>query len=153
MSTWAAYKVVFNPDRTDLAIGPTSLWRAQRPGIAPTVVFRTTYRYSDLPLTDPVEFQIPTAPPGRYLVSVYDGSEGGAQYTWEYSRVTERRAEALATPAPAQSLTPPAEATGVSSLATVLVGVSALSVGLLLGGLIMGRRREPGGPRPWRRNS
>lgn len=147
------YKVVFNPDRTDLAIGPKPLWRDHRRGVAPTVVFRTTYRYSDLPLTGPVEFQVPAAPPGRYLVSVYDGSEGGAHYTWEYFRVTERQAEAPATRAPAPSPPPTAEATGVSLLAAVLVGVSALLVGLLLGGLVTRRRRRLTAFRPWRRST
>src|SRR5918995_1833628 len=49
-----AYKIVFNPDRTDLGIGPRSLWREHRRGLAPTVVLRRTYRYSDLPLQGPV---------------------------------------------------------------------------------------------------
>jgi hypothetical protein len=138
----AAYKVVFNPDRTDLGIGPKSLWRDHRPDVAPTVVFRTTYAYSDLPLTGPVEFQIPTTPRGRYLVSIYDGSEGGAHYTWDYFRVTERQREAPATRRPAPSPPPTAEASGVSSLTTVIVGVTALLTGLMLGVLAERRRRR-----------
>ena len=124
-AAYPGYKVVFNPDRTDLGIGPRSLWRDHRPGLAPTVVFRTTYRYADLPLRDPVEFRVPDAPPGRYLVSIYDGSEGGAHDTWETFRVTERQTQA----------SPPrtSERAEVSVLATVLVGVSALLAGLLLG--------------------
>jgi hypothetical protein len=140
-----AYKVVFNPDRTDLGIGPKSLWRDHRPGVAPTVVFRTTYRYSDLPLTGPVEFEIPTAPPGRYLVSIYDGSEGGAHYTWEYFRVIEREREAPASRPPAPA--PAAKATGVSSLTAAIVGVTALLAGLFLGGLAARHwHRLPGKP-------
>jgi hypothetical protein len=128
-----AYKVVFNPDRTDLAIGPRLLWRDHRPAFAPTVVFRTTYRYSDLPPTGPVDFQVPAAPPGRYLVSIYDGSEGGSHYTWEYFRVTERRVGPPATRASATSPPATAEAPGPSLLASVIVGVAALLVGLVLG--------------------
>ncbi len=138
-----AYKVVFNPDRTDLAIGPESLWRDHRPGVAPTVIFRVTYRYSDLPLTGPVEFQVPTAAPGRYVVSIYDGSEGGAHYTWEYFRVTERSAEAQATRAPGASPPPAAEGTEVSLPATVLIGLSALLVGLFTASLVARRRPPP----------
>jgi hypothetical protein len=139
------YKVVFNPDRTDLLIGPKSLWRDHRPGIAPTVVFRKAYRYADLPLRGPVEFQVPEAPPGRYLVSVYDGSEGGVHYTWETFRVTEP-AQAIAGHAPAPSSLRTSAAAGVSVLAAVLVGASALLVGLLLGGLAAGRRRRRAPP-------
>jgi hypothetical protein len=137
-----AYKVVFNPDRTDLAIGPKALWRDHRPDVAPIVVFRTTYRYSDLPLGAPVDFRVPKVSPGRYLVSIYDGSEGGAHYTWEYFRVTEGRADAPATRAPASSPASTAEGAGISSLATVLVGVSCLLVGLFLGLFVLRRWRR-----------
>jgi hypothetical protein len=125
-----AYKVVFNPDRTDLGIGPRSLWADHRPGLAPTVVFRSTYRYADLPLAGPVEFQVPAAAPGRYLVGIYDGSEGGAHYTWEYFRVTGRGGEAP----------PTAEATGHSMPTTVLVGLTALLAGLFVGSKAARRR-------------
>ena len=140
-SAYPAYKVVFNPDRTDLSIGPESLWQEHRSGVAPAVVFRKTYRYSDLPLTGPVEFRVPTASPGRYLLSIYDGSERGAHYTWEYFRVSDAQAEA---PASRPSAADPAvtdQSTGVSLLAAVIVGVAALLVGLLLGGLAAGRLR------------
>ena len=138
----AAYKVVFNPDRTDLPI-TQSLWREHRPGVAPSVVLRKTYSYSDLPLTGPVEFRVPAAPPGRYLVSIYDGSEGGAHYTWEYFRVTGRQAQA-APPGPADPAPPAtAETTRVPLPAAVLAGVAALLAGLLLGGLAARRWRGP----------
>lgn len=133
-----AYKVVFNPDRTDLGIGPKSLWEAHRPGVVPTVVFRSPYKYSDLPLRGPVEFRVPVAPPGRYLVSIYDGSEGGSHYTWEYFRVKEQ------TPTMAQRPTPGLgnEATGVSSLAVVAVSLTAFVAGLSFGWLARARRRR-----------
>jgi hypothetical protein len=134
-----AYKVVFNPDRTDLAIGPKSLWQAHRSGVVPAVVFRLPYKYSDLPLRDPVEFRVPVAPPGRYLVSIYDGSEGGSHYTWEYFRVKERRP-----PTTARRPTPGLadEATGVSSLTVVVVSVTAFLFGLCVGWLARARRRR-----------
>ena len=37
------YKVIFNPDRTDLAIGPKPLWKEHHGG-PPITVFRQTWR-------------------------------------------------------------------------------------------------------------
>jgi hypothetical protein len=133
VSTSAAYKVVFNPDRTDLGLGPESLWRHHQPGVTPKAVYRSTYRYSALPLTRPVEFRIPAAPPGRYLVSIYDGGEGGAHYTWEYFRVTERSSTDTAAPASQASPPPVSQAGGVARQTAVIVGVATLLSGLLLG--------------------
>lgn len=135
-----AYKVVFNPDRTDLAIGPRSLWEAHRPGVVPTVVFRAPYKYSDLPLQGPVEFRVPAAPPGRYLVSIYDGSEGGSHYTWEYLRVNERRTPTTAR-RPARGLSN--EATGVSFLTVAAISLMAFVSGLSVGWLARAKRRRP----------
>lgn len=129
-----AYKVVFNPDRTDLLIGPKSLWRQHRPGHTPSVVYRKTYSYSDLPLTGPVDFRVPSVRPGRYLVSIYDGSEGGAHYTWEYFRVTERQAEDAAPEASDQAPPVISGDTGVPVLTAVIAGVAGLLLGLLVGG-------------------
>ena len=134
-----AYKVVFNPDRTDLGIGPPSLWAAHRPGVVPTVVFRSEYKYSDLPLRGPVEFRVPVAPPGRYLVSIYDGSEGGAHYTWEYFRVNERQAPTTASAPHSGSGD---EATGVSFLTVVAFSLTAFVSGLSVGWLARARRRR-----------
>ena len=135
-----AYKVVFNPDRSDLSIGPKSLLEDHRPGVVPTVVFRSAYKYSDLPLRGPVEFRVPAAPPARYLVAVYDGSEGGAHYTWEYFRVTEREPRT----APQQPRTPTTvtTATGASTLAVVIVAFAAFVSGLFVGWLARRRRRS-----------
>ena len=131
--------MVFNPDRTDLGIGPKSLWEAHRRGVVPTVVFRSPYKYSDLPLRGPVEFRVPVAPPGRYLVSIYDGGEGGSHYTWEYFRVKERRTPTAAR-RPARRWGD--EATGVSSLTVVAVGLTAFVAGLSVGWLARARRRR-----------
>lgn len=131
--------MVFNPDRTDLGIGPKSLWEAHRPGVVPTMVFRSPYEYSDLPLRGPVEFRVPVAPPGRYLVSIYDGSEGGSHYTWEYFRVKERQIPAAAR-RPSGGLDN--EAAGVSSLAVVALSLTAFVSGLSVGWLARARRRR-----------
>jgi len=132
--------VVFNPDRTDLGVGPKSLWQADRPGLVPTMVFRSPpYKYSDLPLRGPVEFRVPVAPPGRYLVSIYDGSEGGSHYTWEYFRVKERQTPATAR-RPARGLGN--EATGVSSRTVVALSLTAFVSGLSVGWLARARRRR-----------
>ena len=131
--------MVFNPDRTDLGIGPKSLWEAHRPGVVPTVVFRSPYKYSDLPLRGPVEFRVPVAPPGRYLVSIYDGSEGGSHYTWEYFRVKERQTPTTAR-RPGRGLSN--EATGVSLLTVVAVSLAAFVSGLSVGWLARSRQRR-----------
>lgn len=36
-----------------------------------------------------LHFAIPESPTGKYLIVVYDGSEGGFHYTWETFEVTE----------------------------------------------------------------
>ena len=140
VSTWAGYKVVFNPDRTDLPTGPRPLWQEHRPGITPTVVFRETYSYADLPLKRPVEFRVPEVPTGRYLVSVYDGSEGGAHYTWEHFEVTKRET-AGAAGGPSEPPPPPvSQAAAVSLQTAVVIGLVALLFGLLLGAMASRRR-------------
>jgi hypothetical protein len=35
-----------------------------------------------------VEFTVPDVPPGTYPVVIYDGSESGGHYTWDFFRVT-----------------------------------------------------------------
>lgn len=147
VSTWAAYKVVFNPDRTDLGIGPKSLWQDHRPGVTPTVVFRKAYMYSDLPLRRPVRFRVPAVTPARYLVSIYDGSEGGAHYTWDYFEVTERSSADTAGPVSEPSRSPIGPAAGVSRQTAVSIGLVALLLGLFLGALAARRR-----PRLMQRN-
>ncbi len=135
VTTRGAYKVVLNPDRTDLGIGPESLWQDHQPGVTPTMVYRKSYRYSDLPLTRRVRFRVPAVPPGRYLVSIYDGGEGGAHYTWEYFAVTERSSTDATANASEASTPPRGQAADVSRRTAVTIGVVALLLGLLLGAL------------------
>jgi hypothetical protein len=87
------YKVIFNPDRADLTIGPESLWRRHRPG-PPVTVYRQTWRYSRRPPNQGGTFTIPRAAPGRYLVALYDGGESGMHYSWETFTVTRAPARA-----------------------------------------------------------
>lgn len=83
---YGAYKVVFNPDRADLGIGPEDLWEMHR-GPAPVTVLRRPWKYGRR--YAPARFAIPAGtPPGRYLVALYDGGEGGFHYTWERFTVT-----------------------------------------------------------------
>ncbi len=140
VSTSAAYKVVFNPDRTDLGIGPKSLWQDHRVGVTPTVVFRVAYTYSDLPLRRTVRFRVPAAAPARYLVSIYDGSEAGAHYTWDYFEVTERSSAATGGPVSESSRSPIGPAAGVSRQTAVSIGLVALALGLSFGALAARRR-------------
>ena len=72
-------RVIFNPARADLGIGPARLWRRHRPGPA-RVLLRRPYRYP--PEYGPGRFTIPRVAPGRYLVALHDGGEGGAHYSW-----------------------------------------------------------------------
>ncbi len=37
-----------------------------------------------------MQFQVPDVPPGRYEVKIYDGSEEGQHYTWDFIRVTAK---------------------------------------------------------------
>lgn len=123
---YSVYKVVFNPDRTDLGIGPESLWKRHRPG-APVTVLRRPWRYSPTPLNRGGTFTIPDVAPGRYLVAMYDGGEGGAHYSWETFRVLPGAAKA-ATPREAVE-----NGNGVPAMAAVGIALVALAFGVLLG--------------------
>ena len=73
----ATLRVVWNPGRRELAIGPRPLWREQQRGQPSHELLR---RRSPAKRS---RFRVPEAPPGRYLIAVFDGTEGGAHYTWE----------------------------------------------------------------------
>jgi hypothetical protein len=75
--------VVWNPPPDQLRIAPTPLIAGYY------VPDTTTERLADNP--EPVDFErvlIPEVPPGRYLAVIYDGSEQGNHYTWDYVNVT-----------------------------------------------------------------
>ncbi len=37
-----------------------------------------------------MRFRVPDVSPGRYEVKIYDGSEEGQHYTWDFFRVTPK---------------------------------------------------------------
>lgn len=128
---YPVFKVVFNPDRADLGIGPESLWARHRPG-APITVLRREWR-DGRPPARPGGFTVPDVAPGRYVVALYDGDEGGAHYSWETLTVTRAAARA-ARPAPA----PANDDGGIPVPLAVGIGAAAL-----LAGLVLGRRVRP----------
>ena len=83
----AAYKVIINPRAEDFLIGPSGIESAYRPE-APRKVLLS--RPKTRPLRGP-SVRVPAAmPPGLYLILIFDGSEGGVHYTWDYFHVLGR---------------------------------------------------------------
>jgi hypothetical protein len=130
------YKVIFNPDRTDLAIGPKSLWSLHHGG-APITVYRTTWRYSERPLNRGRSFVIPRAAPGRYLIALYDGGEGGQHYSWE--TFTVRKARPGTTTAPVKRTS----SSGGVATGIFVAGILAALLTGLAGGILLRRKRRP----------
>ncbi|HKI66312.1 MAG TPA: hypothetical protein VJ989_03480 [Solirubrobacterales bacterium] len=87
-----AYKAVLNPSRGQLELGARpncygchlDLWKERMPGVAPVVLGEWR------PPRQHAEVRVPQVPPGRYLLAVYDGSESGTHYTWDFIRVTDQ---------------------------------------------------------------
>jgi hypothetical protein len=129
-AAYPIYKVIFNPDRADLTIGPESLWRSHHDG-PPVTVYRQTWRYSRRPPNRGGSFVIPEAAPGRYLVALYDGGESGAHYSWETFTVTRA-------PAPARP-----EAGGGVPKATLGAAAAVALIACLA--VVVGRRRRTAG--------
>lgn len=130
------YKVIFNPDRTDLAIGPKNLWSLHHGG-PPITVYRTTWRYSPGPLNQGGSFVIPRAAPGRYLIALYDGGEGGQHYSWETFTVRKARPS---------TTTRPAKRTNSSDGVPTGIFVAGILAGLLTGlagGTLLHRKHRP----------
>ena len=84
---YPTFRAVLNPTREQLSLGPKpycygcqlKLWRDRVPG-QPAIVLGT-WR----PRRDRATVRVPTTmQPGRYLVALFDGSEGGTHYTWTY---------------------------------------------------------------------
>ena len=131
----SAFKIVFNPDRPELPIGPRELWRAHDEAVAPIVVFRRSYRYSPRPQRVRASWKVPDVPPGRYLVTIYDGSEGGAHYTWDFFAVRDEDSRAGAD-------RPAADDDGIDTLVVAAVAGLALGFGTAIGRLAAQRRRR-----------
>ena len=79
-STYPTIKIIWNPVPADLLIGPDYLGRDHIDG-QPRVVLQ------EQPQPALASFQVPATAPGRYLVLLYDGTEGGAHYSWDYITV------------------------------------------------------------------
>jgi hypothetical protein len=78
-----------------------------------------------------LQFVVPDVPPGKYIVVMYDGSEGGRHYTWNTFKVTGA--------APADGEDPTDNQPAQSTMAWLIAG-GMLVLGLAAGwGL--GRRR------------
>ena len=86
-------------------------------------------------------FVIPRVAPGRYLVALYDGSEGGAHYSWETFSVL--RAEP--TPAKVAASTRSASSGGVAVPLFIGAVLVALLAGLAGGAALRRRRADPTG--------
>ena len=80
VSSTPTIKIVWNPVRDDLFIGPDFLVRAHVAG-QPRVVLQEQSQ------PGLATFTVPATAPGRYLVLLYDGTEGGVHYSWDYITV------------------------------------------------------------------
>lgn len=77
-------RAVFNPRRAQLPYGPRALWRGRRAGVPAKRLYRSgrARRHG---------FRVPDVPGGRYPLAIWDGSEGGAHYTWTWFVVRRPR--------------------------------------------------------------
>ena len=129
-----ASRIVWNPDRETLTPGPKpycygcqlGLWR-EHVRDAPSVELLRRPRSVPHPT-----FEVPDAPPGRYLLALFDGSEGGEHYTWDYLTI-ESSAATPAHPEPAD------EGDGLDLLLLAAVPAAALAI---LGVVALSRRRS-----------
>ncbi len=78
---YPAVKIVWNPSRRELLLGPEPLWSLHRMG-RPTIVLARSERPTRRAL-----FEVPDVPAGTYIVATFDGGEGGFHYTWDDFRV------------------------------------------------------------------
>ena len=128
VSTYPTVKVVWNPVPADLPIGPDYLARDHVTG-QPRVVLQ------EQPQPGSASFRVPATAPGRYLVVLYDGTEGGAHYSWDY--ITVRPG-----PRSSSSARPTVAATGLARRAgglagSVLAGLGAMLVALFGGAVLV----------------
>jgi hypothetical protein len=126
-STYPTIRIVWNPVPADLLIGPDYLGRDHVDG-QPRVVLQ------EQPQPASASFQVPATAPGRYLVLLYDGTEGGAHYSWDYITVRPGRRSASSA-APTVVSAAPARRGGPGGLA--LVGLCAALLSLLAVGMFV----------------
>jgi hypothetical protein len=83
---YPTYKAILNPTRRQLTLGPKpncygcllGLWKDRVRGV-PSVSLGT-WR----PPRPSLRLDTPAVPTGRYLIALFDGSEGGTHYTWDF---------------------------------------------------------------------
>lgn len=93
---YPTYLAIWNPRKPVLTKGPKpdcygcglELWKDRVRGVASQVVFEQRPRVSEF------QFEIPDVPPGRYLVALFDGSEGAGHYSWNFVTVEGPGADA-----------------------------------------------------------
>jgi hypothetical protein len=131
-STYPTIRIIWNPVPADLLIGPDYLGRDHVDG-QPRVVLQ------EQPRPALASFQVPATAPGRYLVLLYDGTEGGAHYSWDYITV---RAGPRSAPSvgPTVVTTAPARRGGRGGLA--LAGLSGALLSLLGVGMLVWARKH-----------
>jgi hypothetical protein len=101
------FRAVWNPTRADIYYGQPALIAAHVDG-APRIVLLNRDRKD---ARERARLLVPEVPTGRYLVLLYDGSEGGAHYTWDSMTVRRRPRRRRLRPRPRQA-TPPVGAAG-----------------------------------------
>jgi hypothetical protein len=139
VSSIPTIKIVWNPVHDDLLIGPDYLARDHVTG-QPRVVLQ------DQPQPAPATFRVPATAPGRYLVLLYDGTEGGAHYSWDYIRVRSAPRSPPSAPPTAAATAPARRAGGLNG--PVLVSVAALMLLVGAGVFVSARKhRTDGGNR------
>ena len=139
VSSVPTIKIVWNPIRDDLFIGPYYLARDHVTG-QPRVVLQ------DQPQPASATFRVPLTAPGRYLVLLYDGTEGGVHYSWDYIRVRSAPRSPLSTQSTARTTAVARRAADRNgpALAGLAVVILLLSAGVLV---LAGKYRTRGGKR------
>ena len=122
VSSIRTIKIVWNPVRDDLLIGPDYLARNHVNGQQRVVL-------QDQPQPASATFRVPATAPGRYLVLLFDGTEDGMHYSWDYITVRSAPRSAPSAPPTAAVTAPARQVDGLDG--RVLVGVAGL---LLLAG-------------------
>ncbi len=114
------FRAVWNPTRADIYYGQPALIAAHVDG-APRIVLLNRDRKD---ARERARFLVPEVPTGRYLVLLYDGSEGGAHYTWD--SMTVRRRPAKAAPSAATTSSDTTGGRGGFTAVAVAAGVVLL---------------------------
>jgi hypothetical protein len=138
VSSIPTIRIVWNPVRDDLLIGPDYLARNHVTG-QPRVVLQDQLQPAS------ATFRVPATAPGRYLVLLFDGTEDGMHYSWDYITVRSAPRSAPSAPPTAAATAPARRAGGLDG--RVLVGVAALMLLVGAGVFVSARRRRTDGGR------